>query len=107
RNDGVHTCDGPVHARALAASADGHFAAGLDNTGGSAKPCGAELRVAHAVAVVLDVLDAVARLLVGWRMGPQSEKQGLDLAGVQLLVAVTCPFSCQVARRAVDGFADI
>src|SRR5580704_1826485 len=45
-NDGVGAVNGPVHSGTFESRADGHLAAGLHNTSGSAQTLSVELRVA-------------------------------------------------------------
>ena len=63
-DDRVGASDGPVHAGALASGSDRHLAAGLNDPSRGTKPCCPELRVAHALAVAFDVVDALARLVI-------------------------------------------
>ena len=45
------------------ARTDGHLTSGLHPAGGSAQALGVELRVAHRLAVSLEIVEAKARLL--------------------------------------------
>ena len=62
-DDGVGTVNGPVHPGAFEPRADSHLASGLDNTGGSTQALSVELRIAHAVSVGLEIMEAAAGLL--------------------------------------------
>ena len=63
-DDGVNASDGPVHPGALAPGSDRYLASGLNDPSRGTKPCCPELRVAHALAVAFDVVDALARLVI-------------------------------------------
>jgi hypothetical protein len=52
-----------VHTGAFEARTDGHIASRLHHAGGSAQALGVELRVAHTLAVSLEIVEAAARLL--------------------------------------------
>ena len=56
-DDGVGALLGPVHTGAFEARANGHFASGLDNAGGSAQALGVELWIAHTLAVGLEIME--------------------------------------------------
>ena len=61
-NDGIRAVKGPVHSGAFEARADGHLAPGLHDARGSAQTLSVELRVAHAFAVGLKIMEAAAGL---------------------------------------------
>ena len=63
-DDGVNASDGPVHPGALAPRSDRDLAAGLNDPRRGTKPCCPELRIAHALTVAYDVVDALARLVI-------------------------------------------
>src|SRR5256885_14918528 len=62
-DDGVGAVNGPVHPGAFEPRANSHLAPSLDNTGGSAQALRMELRIAHAVSVGLEIVEAAAGLL--------------------------------------------
>ena len=64
RDDRINAGDGPVHPGAFAPRSDGEFATGLDDPSRGTQPSLPELRVAHALAVAFDIVDALARLVI-------------------------------------------
>ena len=91
RNDGVGAGDGPMHAGALEARADGQLAACLDDTGGGAKPLGAKLVVAHSGSIVLKVVDALSGYLGALGVQGEGGDDLIDLSGIEFLVALASP----------------
>ena len=57
-NDGIGAPNGPMHTALFEAFSDGGFTPRLHNGRGSAQALGAEFGVAHAVAVLADVVKA-------------------------------------------------
>src|SRR5438552_410974 len=70
-DDGVGAMNGPVHPGAFEPRADSHLAPSLDNTGGSAQALRMELRIAHAVSVSLEIMEAAAGLLRTRYLAPE------------------------------------
>ena len=95
-----------MHPGAFAPRADRHLAAGFNDPRRGAQPGRPELRVAHAPAVAVDVVDALAGLVVGRRMQAEGADDGVDLASVDLLVACARPLLREVGTGAVDRFGD-
>ncbi len=106
-DDRIGTRQGPVHPGALEAGADGHLATGFDDTRRDAQALGTELRVAHAARVARDVVEALARLVVGPGVDAQGIAQGVELPVIQLVVPLPGPLPAQVVGRSVDGLRDI
>ncbi len=96
-----------MHPRSLAACSDGGLAAGLDDARSDAQALGTELRVAHAVAVAGDVVETLARLIVGVGVEAKRREDVVDLALVQLIAPLLGPLLCQVATGAIDGLGHI
>ena len=69
-DDGVGPGDAPVHAGTFAPCSDHHLAAGLNDSGRGTEPGSPEHWVAHASAVALDVVDALARFVILRRVPP-------------------------------------
>jgi len=93
-----------VHAGALEAGADGDLTASLDHTGGGAEALRLELGVAHAMAIPLEILAALARLVVGRSVGLERPHHGGQIAGVEFDVALVRPLPPQLAGHAIHGF---
>jgi hypothetical protein len=85
-----------VHAGAFEASADGHLAAGLDDSGRGAQALGVEVGVAHAVTVGLEVGQSPASVLAGGSRAADSSQQSVESARVEFLVSPLGP--CRGAR---------
>ena len=105
-DDGVDTGDGPMHAGALAADADGGLATGFDDTGRGTESGRVELVVAHTGTIGVDVFDA----LFGFgmvRLASEGRQQGWEVAGVEFLVTSLLPLLSEWAVGAVDGFGYI
>ena len=75
-----------MHAGPFEAGADDMLAAGLDDTGGDTQAHGAELRVAHAVTVAAEVVDATPRRVVAG-VAAQGAQQGVEAAVVEFVLA--------------------
>ena len=89
-DDGVGPGDGPAHAGALEPVAD-LFASGLDDVRRDAQALGAELRIAHPVAVPEHVVNALSRLGRGLDMDAQCGDDGAQPAGFEFGTAVPGP----------------
>jgi hypothetical protein len=89
-DNGVGSAQGPMHAGAFEASADGHLAASFDHAGGDAQTLGVELRVAHAEAVGLGVVQSPAGVFTGRGMAADRGQQSAEAAPVEFLVSVFC-----------------
>ena len=79
------------------------LASGLDDGRGDAQSPGAELRIAHPVAVAEHIVDALSRLWLGLGMGAQRGDERTEPAGVQLGMPVLGPRVDQLGPGAVDG----
>src|SRR5712671_5300394 len=62
-DDGVGALNGPVHSGAFEPRADGYLAPGLHHAGGSTPALRMELRIAHAVSVGLEIVEATTSVL--------------------------------------------
>ena len=82
--------DGPAHAGALEPVAD-LLASGLDDARRDAQALGAELRIAHPVAVPEQVVNALSRFGRGLDMDAQRGDDGAQPAGVQFGAPVARP----------------
>ena len=52
-----------MHTGAFETRANGYLASGLDNAGGSAQALGVELRIAHTLAVGLEIVETATSLI--------------------------------------------
>jgi len=113
--NGVSAVHGSVHARALEAS--GHSAAAcLDHSGAHAQTLCTELWIAHAAAVLVDVVGALGSFLAAVSVSPQAVDAALlevVAAGIRprlvlrLVAAEGClgqvlKFRCAVPRHALE-----
>src|SRR5216684_1476691 len=62
-DDGVGALNGPVHSGSFEPCADGYLAPGLHHAGGSTPALRMELRIAHAVSVGLEIVEATTSVL--------------------------------------------
>ena len=106
-DNGIGSVQGPVHAGALEASADGHLAAGFDDAGGGAETLGVKLGVAHAVTVGLEVVESAAGVFTGGGMAAERRQQSVEAACVQFLMSAFDP--CRGARvgGSVESFGQV
>ena len=105
-DDGVGAGYGPAHAGGLEPCAD-LLASGLDDARGDAQSSGAELRIAHPVAVAEHIVDALSRLWRGLGMGAQRGDERTEPAGVQLGIPALGPRVGQLGPGAVDGLGHV
>ena len=92
-----------MHAGTLESGADGVLASGLDDARRHAQPPGAELRIAHPVAVVSDVVAALAGLFAGPTVGAQCHQDRIDPS----CVSTTIFFPAHCLARAATGRASL
>ena len=90
-NDGVGSREGPMHARALASSADGYFAAGFEDAGRGTEALGLKLKVLHAMAVAAKEVDSLLCFWAGNTVFFQSENDGVDVFGIELVMPESGP----------------
>ena len=77
-----------MHSGALASDSNRSLATGLDHAGANAQALGAELRIAHAVTVPVDVVEALAGFLVGVGMKGERGEDVVDFAIVEFIAAL-------------------
>ncbi len=104
--DGVGTVDAPVHPDSLASRTDRDLAASLDNARADAQADGPEVLVAHALAIGLHVIEALARLLAVPRVLAQGGEDRINAACVEFGVTEVCPGLGKRGVGAVDGLGD-
>ena len=104
--DGVGTVDAPVHPGSLASRTDRDLAASLDNARADAQADGPEVLVAHALAIGLHVIEALARLLAVPRVLAQGGEDRINAACVEFGVTEVCPGLGKRGVGAVDGLGD-
>ena len=75
---------GPAHAGLFQASADHILAAAFHHAGTDLQALGTEVRVAHAVAVALDVGGALAGQLTARGVGAQRRQRAVEAARLQV-----------------------
>ena len=102
--DGAGAGDGPAHAGSLEPVSD-LLASRFDDARRDTQAPGAELRIAHPVAIPEHVVDALSRLGRGLDMDAQRGDHGAQPAGVEFGAPVPGPPLGQVGPRAVDGLA--
>ena len=104
--DGVGARHGPVHAGALEPGADGNLAARFDYGGGGAQPLSFEGGIVQAVPVAFDVGSALASLVMAGGVHGQGRDEGLQLAGIQFVLAGLGPGLAQFRGRPIDRRGD-
>ncbi len=90
-----------MHTGAFEARADGHFASGLYNAGGSAQALGVELRIAHTLAVGLEIMETATSRIGARELASDGGEERLESSGVEFFLAAFCPLSSPWGREAV------
>ena len=80
-----------------------HLAAGFNHPSRGAQTLGSEAIVAHAVAVALEVRCRLAGLLTAGLVGTEDGQKGVELSGIELLVALLGPNRGEIAGGSVNG----
>ena len=106
-HDGVSAVLGPAHAALLQPPADDRLARAFHHAGADLEALGAELVVAHALAVGFDVADALGRGLAAARMGSQRRQQACHPARLQVRAARFGPLLAAVAVAGEQGLGDL
>lgn len=95
-----------MHAGAFEASSDGQLAAGFDHAGGSAQPLLVEIRIAHAVSVGFEVLEALPRLFADGEPG-NGLQQSIELSIVEFGMPAFRPLGGTHVGGTVDRLAQV
>jgi len=74
-----------VHTGSFEPRADSHLASGLDNPGGSTQALGMELRIAHAVAVGLEIVETATSVFGVGDLAPNSGEEDPEFSGVEFV----------------------
>src|SRR2546425_6040160 len=106
-DDGVGTANGPMHPGPFEPGSDGHFASGLHNASGSTQALGVELRVAHAVSVGLEIVQATAGFFGVSHMAANRGEECLEPSGVEFLLPSFRPLGSSRVGRAIKSFAEV
>ena len=107
RDDGVGTGGGPVHAGAFEASAHNDLAAGLYNAGGCTESLRCKGLILHAVAVAMDILQALSGGIAAFGMPSNGSEQIRDTTAVEFSVSSLRPLSRLLGLRAVNRFGQV
>jgi hypothetical protein len=75
-----------VHPGTFKSRANGNLASGLDNAGGSAQALGVELRIAHTLAVGLEIVETTASFLKVGYLAPDGVEQSQEFSGVEFFL---------------------
>ena len=100
--DGVSAVEAPVHPSALEAVADDDLAPGFNDAGRGAEPFGAEAMVAHTVLVALEVRRRLASLLTAGLVRTEDSEKGVEVSGLELVIALPSPGGGEVAGGSID-----
>src|SRR5450631_4620973 len=111
RNDGVGTGDSPAHSGLLEPKPHDCLAASFNNTRTDEQTLSAELGVAHAILVDLEIGDGFADFLPSLQ-GLRSQAlhggdYGFHIAGIELRFTSRCPFAGLFTGRPVESFSQI
>ena len=98
---------GPVHSSTFEARANGHLASGLDNAGGRAQALGMELRIAHTIAVGLEIMETATSQIGARDMTTNGVEQSWEFSGIEFFLAAFCPLGSPWGGGTVKGFSKI
>ena len=96
-----------AHAAALETGADDVLAAPFDDAGRDAQAHRPELRIVHALTVIGEVLDILARLLAALGMTAQGANHFIDTALIEFFASFLGPLFADLASDCVDGLGDL
>ena len=96
-----------MHTSAFETRANGHFASGLDNAGGSAQALGVKLRIAHTLAVGLEITETATSQIGARDLATDGVEQSREFSGVEFFLAAFCPLSRPWGGEAVEIFSDL
>ena len=80
-----------MHAGAFETGPDGDFASGFEDAGRGAEALPVELRIAHAVAIAIDVKSAPGSIVAVCGIRTESRDNGAQFAVVQFRATGCCP----------------
>ncbi len=96
-----------MHPGAFEARADGHLASGLDNASGSTQTLGVELRIAHTLAVGLEIMETATSLVGARNLAAEGLEQSLESSAVEFFLAAFGPLRRSWSSETVQSFAPL
>src|SRR5437660_10776896 len=97
----------PVHAGTFEARANGHCATGLDHAGGGAQALRVELRIAHTLAVGLEIMETATSQIGARDLVADSVEQSWEFSSVEFFLAALCPLRSSWGDGTVESFSKI
>jgi hypothetical protein len=103
----IGSANRPKHAAALQSGADGDLAASFHNAGRSAETLLVELRISHAILIVVDVVPALPGFFGVVGVTSQSPQEIWETAAVEFFMTALSPELGLFGSGSIEGFGDI